>query len=296
MGHLEAVYLRPAIRIFPQPCRKCGRVLQSAREERYHKKNCADVGVHLQTSDGRKTNTVLVTPDQTHSSPNVEDISHLTHPSGTSSSIPDFDVLSPIKTPKANEKSTWKTIDEHFKMLHATNPLYKPNDQPSTKLIKLNSFTYNFFKHDYGCKEPNEKAIKRQKKSPYKKNLRKLKRELKQEWKRNKYSDNIDELKKRYFKVMKLLNIMRKQETEVERAIDFQRQTKSFRENPNKFAKKLYDSAQKLEPNFSSQEAEDFFRETYADSSRGMTYQHPPLSTRPLKPDFPFKCSPPTKE
>ena len=125
--------------------------------------------VCLQSLGGRKTSSVIKTPDQNHSSLGRSDINHLTHTSGTSSLTPNFDILPPIKTPKASEGSVWKAISEEFTVLHAANPIYRPSDTPSSKLLKLNTFAYNFFKYEYGCKEPKEKATKRQRKDPEKK-------------------------------------------------------------------------------------------------------------------------------
>ena len=162
----------------------------------------------------------------------------------------------------------------------------------------LNTFTYSFFKSEYGCKEPKQKLVKRKEKDPEKKRLRKLKRELRCEWKKNKDSDCIGDLKKQFFKVTKLLNVIRKQNAEVKHAFDFQKQTKSFRENPQKFAKKLFDNKQNPVTNFDAQKAQDFFKKTYADNIRGMTYEHPPNLKRlsPAYPFCPFKTNPPTKE
>ena len=137
---------------------------------------------------------------------------------------------------------------------------------------------------------------RRRERDPEKKKLRSMKRELRREWKKNKDSNCIGDLKKRFFKVTKILNIIRKQNAEADDAADFQKQTKSFRENPQKFAKKIFETSEIQEPNFDAQKAQDFFRKTYSDNSRGMTYQHPPNILRPGKPHYPFKTSPPTTE
>ena len=141
-----------------------------------------------------------------------------------------------------------------------------------------------------------QKLVKRKEKHPDKKRLRKLKRELRREWKRKKDSDCIGDLKKQFFKVTKLLNVIRKQNAEVKDASDFQKQTKSFIENRQKFAKKLFDNKQIPAPNFDAQKAQDFFKKTYADNIRGMAYEHPPNLKRPTYPFCPFKTNPPTKE
>ena len=253
-------------------------------------------GVSLQSSSRRKTDSVVTTPDQNHSSPDRGNTNHLTHTSGTSATTPDFDILPPIMTPKASDRKTWNNINETFVSLHGVNPIYKINDLPGVKLKKLNSFTYSFFETEYGCLKPKSKATRKRERDPEKKKLRSLKRELRREWKKNKDSSCTDDLKKRFFKVTKLLNIMRKQNIEMKDAADFQKQTKSFRENPQKFAKKIFESRENQEPNFDAQKAQDFFRETYSDNIRGMTYQHPPNILRPGKPHRPFKTSPPTTE
>ena len=252
--------------------------------------------VLLQSPVRRKTSSVSGTPEQNHSSPDRMDANHLAHTNGTTAITPDFEILPPINTPKASDRLAWSNISESFTALHEANPIYRQSDPPSIKLKKLNTFTYSFFKSEYGCKEPKQKLVKRKEKDPGKKRLRKLKRELKREWKKNKDSDCIDDLKKQFFRVTKLLNVIRKQNAEVKDASDFQKQTKSFRENPQKFAKKLYDNKQNQEPNFDAQKAQDFFKKTYSDNIRGMTYEHPPNLKRPTHPFCPFKTNPPTKE
>ena len=182
--------------------------------------------IPLQSSIGHKTNSVSRTPEQNHSSPDRSDTNHLTHTNGTKKN-PDFDILPPINTPKASDRNAWNNISKNFAMLNEVNPIYKHSDPPSIKLNKLNTFTYSFFKNDYGCKEPKQKSCKRQGKDSEKKKLRQLKRELRREWKKNKDSNCIGDLKKRFFKVTKMLNIIRKQNAEVKNASDFQKQTKS---------------------------------------------------------------------
>ena len=109
-------------------------------------------------------------------------------------------------------------------------------------------------------------------------------------------SDCIGDLKKQIFKVTKLLNVIRKQNAEVKDASDFQKQIKSFRENPQKFAKKLFDNKQYPAPNFDAQKAQNFFKKTFSNNIRGMTHEHPPNLKRPSYLFCPFKTNPPTKE
>ena len=138
--------------------------LQSQRDERYHRRSCVNESIHLLSTTGRKTKSVIRTLDQNHCSPDRRDINHLTHSSGIPTFTPDFDIRAPIKTPRASDSNAWNTISDHFAMLHSTNPIYKHSDPPSTKLNKLNTFTYSFFEHEYGIKEQAEKKPKRQRK------------------------------------------------------------------------------------------------------------------------------------
>ena len=252
--------------------------------------------IPLQSLTRYKTASVVATPDQNHSSPDRGNINHFTHTNGTTTTAPNFDILSPIITPKASDRKTWSNISETFTSLHAVSPIYRNNDLPGEKLNKLNSFTYSFFETEYGCRKPKPKVTRRRERDPEKKKLRSLKRELRREFKKNKSSGCVDDLKKRFFKVTKLLNIMRKQNADVKGAADFQKQTRSFRENPQKFAKKFFENGEFQEPNFDAGKAQDFFSETYSDNIRGMTYQHPPNISRPGKPHCPFKTNPPTME
>merc|ERR1711915_502340 len=116
------------------------------------------------------------------------------------------------------------------------------------KLNKLNTFTYSFFETEYGLKEPKPKMIKKQREDQEVRKLRQLKRELKRDWKRNQDSECINDLRKKFFKVTKLLNIIRKRNAEVRDASDFQKQTNSFRKNPHNYAKKLFDKKQSPGP------------------------------------------------
>ena len=252
--------------------------------------------VDLQSVNRCKTNPIVKTPVQNHSSPDRSNIVHLTHSSGTATP-PDFNVKLPIKTPKAGDKSIWNGIDRAIKMLLEVNPIYKQGDLPSIKLEKLDAFTYSFFETEYGCREPKTKKVfKKKRRDAEKKKLRCLKRELKREWKKNKTQDNICDLKKRFFKVTKLLNIIRTQEAEAEGAEDFLKQTTSFRSNPHKFAQKVFDNKENPSPKFASQEAYDFFSKAGSDYARGMNYQHPPGLTVPENPKFLFKMDPPSDE
>ena len=181
-------------------------------------------------------------------------------------------------------------------MLHAVTPIYQLNDLPRTKLDKLNTFVYSFFETEYGHREKKQKVSKRQRKDQEVKKLRQLKRELKKDWRRNKDNDCIDVLRKKFFKVTKMLNIIRKRNVEVEDAHDFQKQTNSFRKNPHNYAKKLFSNKKDPAPEFDAQTAHNFFQETYSDDVRGMRYKHPPNVMRPTKPIYPFRTDPPTRE
>ena len=248
----------------------------------------------MQSVTRRKTDPIVRTPEQIHSSPDRSDITHLTHSSGTATP-PDFVIKLPIKTPKAGDKSVWNDINVALEMHMEVNPVYKQGDLPSIKFSKLSAFIYSFFETEYGCKEPKAKKVnKMQDRNAEKKKLRRLKRELKREWKKN--PENNCDLKKRFFKVTKLLNILRKQNVEAEKAADFQKQTNSFRKNPHKFAKNLFNSKDNPTPKFASQEAYDFFSKTCCDSTRGMNYKHPPGLMIPEIPKFPFKMDPPSDE
>ena len=147
---------------------------------------CVSEGVSLQSSTRRKTDSVVTTPDQNHSSPDRGNTNHLTHTSGTSATTPDFDILPPIMTPKASDRKTWNNINETFVSLQGVNPIYKINDLRGVKLKKLNSFTYSFFETEYGCLKPKSKVTRKRERDPEKKKLRSLKRELRREWKKNK--------------------------------------------------------------------------------------------------------------
>ena len=98
-------------------------------------------GVSLQSLTRRKTDSVVTTPDQNHSSPDRRNANHFTHTNGTPITTPDFQILPPIITPKASDRKTWNNINEAFASLHEVNPIYKANDLPCEKLRKLNSFT-----------------------------------------------------------------------------------------------------------------------------------------------------------
>ena len=74
------------------------------------------------------------------------------------------------------------------------------------------------------------------------------------------------------------------------------RSKQNLSENPQKFAKKLFDNKQNPAPNFDAQKAQDFFKKTYADNIRGVAYEHPLNLKRPAYPFCPFKTNPPTKE
>ena len=119
---------------------------------------------------------------------------------------------------------------------------------------------------------------------------------MKKRWKKQKNDENVEDLKKQFFKVTKLLNILKTQETKEKHAMDFRKQTKLFREDPYKFAKKLYDGKKSPDPMFDSETANNFFSKTYCDNVRGTKYSHPPGLQAPNLPLFPFKENPPTTE
>ena len=183
----------------------------------------------MQSNTRRKTISIIQTPEQNHSSLDGSDINQLIHTSGTVKSL-EFYIKAPIKTLRAGDRSEWNKLDTDIQLYIQANPLCQEDDIPATKLEKFTSFTYSYFEAEYGCKEKT-KAIKRKQKDPEKKKLRQLKRELKKKWKQQKGDKNVGDLKKQFFKVTKLLNILRTQEMDKEK-MDFRKQIKLFREDP----------------------------------------------------------------
>ena len=120
---------------------------------------------------------------------------------------------------------------------------------------------------------------------------------MKREWKVNKDGEDVKTIKKKFFKVTKILNIIRKQESRISAAEVFQKNTKTFRDNPYKFAQNLYKEKVTAEPQFDSKAAYKYFAELYSDQHRGMTYPVPPNLLRPPAPTTAFLMDPPsTKE
>ena len=240
--------------------------------------------------------SIIQTPEIHHSSLDGSDINQLTHTSGTAQSL-EFEIKAPIQTPIPGDKSAWNKLEADIRLYMQANPQYKEDDISEIKLEKLDSFTRSYFEAEYGCKDQTKtKTTKRKQKDPDKKKLRQLKRDLKKKWKNKKSDENIGDLKKQFFKVTRLLNILRTQEEKDKQAKDFRKQTKQFREDPYKFAKKLYNDTKSPVPAFDQEKAYRFFSETYSDNARGRKYAHPPGLPKPSLPSFPFKESPPTAD
>ena len=267
------------------------------RARRYHKRNCENVSLLSRNNFRHKTDPVTEVPVRNHSNLDRLDMVHMTHSSGTDIVPPEFEIKLPLNTPKAGDKTKWDAINRDFQLLIEAGPVYLHSDPPECKLRKLNNLTYCYFEAEYGNKEIKEKTkmVKRNK-NDEKKKLRSLKRKLKRDWRKNRDSDNVRDPKKDFFRVTRLLNIIRPRDMAVEKSKDFQKQTKLFRKDPNKFARRLFNK--KCNPNLKldMKNAYNYFNETYSDLDRGMVYQTPPGLIRPTSLGIPFNMSLPSEE
>ena len=72
---------------------------------------------------------------------------------------------------------------------------------------------------------------------------------------------------------------------------------RSFKKDPNKFAKRVFEGHKKHGvPTFSKETAQEYFAKTYRDEQRDYKYDPPPGSKRPKEPTYAFLTKCPTKK
>ena len=127
-------------------------------------------------------------------------------------------------------------------------------------------------------------------------NLRKKLRELRREWRQrcNEPSENTAELRHEFHQTHKRIKRLASQQKSSEKNERLMREAFTFRSNPYKYGRKVFNSKSTENPSFSAEEAEAFFPERFADTDR--SYYYSPFSELPPppSPEFNISSAPPS--
>ena len=136
---------------------------------------------------------------------------------------PEFKIKLPLNTSKAGDKTKWDAINRDFQLLIEAGPVYLHSDPPECKLRKLNNLTYRYFEAEYGNKEikKKRKMVKQNKNDEKFCSLKRGERIV---------TVIMSGISKRiFFRVTRLLNIIRTRDMAVEKSKDIQKQTRKIK-------------------------------------------------------------------
>ena len=206
-----------------------------------------------------------------------------------------------VKFPDGNR--IWTKLNETFdQQIKCQGQPYYETDILETKFVKTNNFIYDVFTTFCNKVDPNQttsrRKTKKEKTRDEEEQIKAMKKELKKEWKTATSDDSIQDCKKRFFKLIRLHNKLRKAKLQSERDKNTSKDQLEFRKNPYKCGKKLLhpDCNVVKEPSFTKEEAEIYFGELYKDVNRGHLDAPPEILPKPKLPVKPFDTTVPSKE
>ena len=199
----------------------------------------------------------------------------------------------------------WKVIEDELDIalpLVFSPSLIKRTDTQSL-VKKLNEWLFEWFKQQFGLKEPPPVRAEpfKARKHPgmlrlrlKKKELRRAIRELSASGHKPE-SPQITVLKQEYLRTVRKHNRLRVILKKMQRSKTTRNASRQFRKDPNAYAKKLFSGVSPSgSPTFSENDAMEYFKKTYHDGERGHDYKPLPGEQRPAVPSKVFKSSPPT--
>ena len=201
-----------------------------------------------------------------------------------------------INFPNSNNK-IWESIDKELQvLLPSIFPDHKINKLSTTELSEqLDSWLYNFFIDRFGQKLPtSQKFLRPQRKNKALESFRKRKNELKAARKALlraglKGTPEEERISKEWFATVRQHNKLRVALKKKDASQAKLSAEQAFKRDPNKFAAKIFNqnSSSGL-PEFSADEAHEYFTKTYRDTERNFAYSALPDFQRPASPEFLF--------
>lgn len=177
-----------------------------------------------------------------------------------------------VKIPGANESEEWKSLDEEFESRYS--PIANEvKCNPSQAMERFTDCLYDTAVSVLGVVENESSSTagkKCHKNRPLEK-ARKMKQDLKKEWKKlmkqgaSGDDEDLQSCKRRFFKIMKYHNALRKQNLNAKEKKCASKEQESFKKNPWKFSKELFKKKQKGKPSATKEEAEKYYSERYKD-------------------------------
>ena len=207
--------------------------------------------------------------------------------------IEDIELKPKLNVPKTNQE--WQQLND---TLQYTVPNLNLYETIESKFKAMNDYIYDIVEFNFGLKDDAKPNIKKKEKKrkdeeqALKKEKKMLKKELKQCQTEEERLDN----RKRFYKILKLHNKLRKAKMQSENDMIQNREKNKFKKNPYQYAKDILKPKKNdAEPTFDKTTAENYFSECYKDETRGNLFQPMEDMVEPPKPENEFDVSLPTR-
>ena len=241
--------------------------------------------------------------DSSVSNTNVLFSGHLNHKTRvTNLTNENYELKARINFPSSSDP-LWKDIDGQLAIILPrvfTQGVINKLDSSSLSK-KLDSWLYDFFKEKFGIVSISDKgpSTKRVFKHRGLERLRKMKNATRKEYKALMKAGLGDswcalKVKARWKSLLKKHNRLRISVSKLKSKREICANNKSFRQDPHKFASRLFKDLKNGKPTFSQEEATNYFSSTYRDEEREHTYSPLPEFSQPTPPKVLFESDCPS--
>jgi hypothetical protein len=205
-----------------------------------------------------------------------------------------------LKLPPPND-AVWGTLNSKLeKSLELRFPLGSLASLPiATTSVHFQEFIYEFMEKEFGTKDTGAKIPVRRKPRQHVglARLRKQKRELKALRKLlgNKHPHLQKKLQKQWHRLLRKHSALSRAVRRKTRARESRAAANAFKKDPNDFASKLFKGqGASATPQFSEEQAKQYFAKTYRDENRNFQYTALKGMVRPPPPKHAIQIRPPT--
>ena len=212
--------------------------------------------------------------------------------------IDEIPIRVPIILPKS--QTGWKMIDETVQTQLSLKKPYLKSDSLEVKCNKVNNFVYGVFEGVMGNREAEKQRageVKEKKRKDEEVEIRRMKNELKKNFKRCSTDEEKAENRKTFYRLIRLHNKLRKAKQQSVDDRESFKQRQMFKKNPYQCGKDLLKPSDRSgDPEFTEEVGREYFVKCYEDLDRGRKMEAIPEMVKHEAPASSFDFKTPTTE
>ncbi|KAL5271821.1 hypothetical protein ACHWQZ_G000126 [Mnemiopsis leidyi] len=253
--------------------------------------SAADAG---KTADSRESLSCIGTPCKSEPKPSQDANHSASKATASSLHFQHKDKIAPeisvrqkkkLKLPPASDKAKWESVQED--LIQICSEIVSKD--PEEKLEKFEKTIHAYLEAGFG--EENKEKTEIKERMCHEVNAVRISKKNVSRQFRQATADGdekrISTLKLEYLRLVRLHNKSRRNEIRKKRKKEAAKEQAKFKKNPYQYGKKIFEGKKPGEPEFSVEEAEEFFKKEYSDKNRGMVYSDfsgIPPAEKPTKP------------